>query len=115
MTDCDLSRPVCPEEDGLRETFLVGLPSEVKEGLRQTTLGVYRLAARYGLLHRDSQLDREAARVVGLWRELDFLKGLAGCYERRAQGEAREGVRDIRILLEEAEARARRLLPEGFP
>lgn len=106
--------PICPEENGLRETFLIGLPSDIGEPLRQTTVGVYRLAARHGLLYGDPELDRDAAEMVGLWRELGFLKGLAGHYERQAQGLVRESVRDIRVLLEEAEALALLLLPEGF-
>lgn len=113
MSEGDLRAPNCFEENGLRETFLVGLPADMRDHLRIVTLGLYRLAGRYGLLYQDEQLGRKEADRVGLYRDLDFLKQLSGHYERQAEGPTRERVRDIRILLEEAVAQARYVLPEG--
>ena len=111
--DC-LRTEISLEENGLRATYLVGLPPEVREHLRVVTLGIYRLVARYGLLYGEADLGREEAGWVGLYRDLRFFKDLASHYERQTQGPRRECVRDIRVLLEEAVAQARSLLPEGF-
>ena len=102
------------EEQGLRETFLVALPAEMRDSLRLITLGLHGFAGRYGLLYGDSSLDRATAELVGLYRELRFLKGLTGQYERQSKGTKRRAVEKIRTLLEDAEAQAHRLVPEGW-
>lgn len=101
-------------EDGLRATYLASVPPEVREHMRELILGVHRLVAKYGLLYGDADLGRQEAGWVGLYRDLEFLRDLVSHYERQTHGAKRGRVQDLRVLLEDAVAHARLLVPEGF-
>jgi hypothetical protein len=103
-----------PEDGGLRETFLVGLPPETQNHLRVIVRGLADLVTRHGLLFSGSGPEREDLLLLGLWRELGHLKRLTGSLERGATGSRRSTLRKIRVLLEDAEGVASLEVPEEW-
>ena len=96
-----MSEPL-QDDDGLRETFLVALPVEMRHHLRQIVRGLYSFVALQGLLFSEGDLDPEDAQLVGLWKELGHLARFTGALEREARGSRRFTLGKIRVLLEDA-------------